>query len=103
METTRKFNNIDELLDAFNIPEENRDSYIAGIVTAAEHAVNNHYNQFKHELEHDDLNLPVVEFNANGIKLAVKYDPHTEGLAPLIKKIVYFDNQSVDLPLYANF
>lgn len=103
MTTTQKFNNIDELLDAFGIPKENRDSYIAGIVTAAEHAINVHYDQFKHELKRDDLTMPRVEFNANGIKMVVKYDPHTEGLTPLIKKIVSFDNQPVDVPLYYEF
>lgn len=96
------FDNIDQLLDKY-LPQENHD--VAALVDQANSAINQHYTEFKNELNIDRSIQPIITImvptSKNLVPVQIQYFNSDDEHERLNKaQIVRILNHEVECPIY---
>lgn len=98
------FDNIDQLLDKY-LPQENHDDFIAALVDQANSAINQHYTEFKNELNVNRSVHPIITImvptSKNPVLVQIQYFNSDDEHERLNKaQIVRILNHEVECPIY---
>ena len=98
------FDNIDQLLDKY-LPQENHDDFIAALVDQANSAINQHYTEFKNELNINRSVQPIITImvptSKNPVLAQIQYFNSDDEHERLNKaQIVRILNHEVECPIY---